>query len=497
VANREFVPAEIRLADLLVTMGREEEAVVSYQRVVSLQPNNYAALVELGMLYDRLCRPVEAERCFRQAMAHVGESNVGESLRDSQSRLGETRPRGEEMRPREAPRELVNSLGMTLADQGRFKEALDSYDQALAISGDKPYPMAHANRAFALLQRGRFAEGWREYEWRWRCPGAGRYRDHLRAPVWDGLSLANRTILIHGEQGLGDEIMFATCYPDIIEQAAKTIITCEPRLERLFRRSFPAATVIAVVRGMEHGWQIPPRMGVDFHVAAGSLPLHLRPSEASFPRQSRLLVPDAAAVARWQERFAALGPGLKIGISWCAGDKAKERRLRSTRLEQWRPLLETVGCHFINLQHGDRAAEIDELQRASNAMLHYWRDADNRNDIDGLAARIAALDLVISVGNANVHLAGALGVPAWSLLPAHGGWRWLADRSDTSWYASVRLFRQAAASDWAGLFLRVRQELLNRLGRTVDQKTMPSIPGPHFAASGGVINDQAQMTKEY
>jgi hypothetical protein len=245
---------------------------------------------------------------------------------------------------------------------------------------------------------------------------------------------------------------------------------------------------------MEHAWQIPPRMGVDFHIAAGSLPLHLRPNEASFPRALRLLVPDADAVACWQDRFAALGPGLKIGISWKAGDKPKERMLRSTRLDQWRPLLEMPGCHFINLQHGDRAAEIDAIAREAGITIHHWRDADNRNDIDGLAARMAALDLVISVGNANVHLAGAVGVPAWSLLPAHGGWRWLAGRSDTLWYPSVRLFRQSAADDWEELFLRVRQELMKHLGRSADQQTMASIARPH--AAFGMTNAEVRMTKQ-
>jgi tetratricopeptide (TPR) repeat protein len=500
-ANRELVEAELRLADVLATTGRDEEAVASYERTISQQPTHYKALVELGMLHDRLCRPADAERCFRQARLECCDSsqlwisngaNLSSANFTSES-SAEKESDDKSSHSTQAPRELINSLGLTLADQGRLEEALHCYDQALAISGDEPYPMAHTNRAFALVQLGRFAEGWREYEWRWRCPGAGRPRDHLRAPAWDGSHLEGRTILIHGEQGLGDEIMFATCYPDIIEQAAKTIISCEPRLERLFRRSFPAATIIAVVRGMEHQWQIPDRTHVDWQVPAGSLPLHLRPDEASFPRRAQLIKPDTAAVTHWRERFDALGPGLKIGISWCAGDKPKERRLRSTRLNQWGPLLETPECHFISLQHGNRSAEIDALKGETGVTVHHWRDADNRNDIDGLAARIAALDLVISVGNANVHLAGALGVPAWSLLPAHGGWRWLAGRSDTLWYASVRLFRQAAAGDWAGLFLRVRQELLNHQRRSADQKTMPNIAGPH-AAFGGMSKDEVRMT---
>jgi hypothetical protein len=393
------------------------------------------------------------------------------------------------------PRELVNSLGLTLADQGRLQEALARYDEALAISGDEPYPNAHANRAFALLQLGRLAEGWREYEWRWRCPGApGRPRDHLRAPVWDGSPLAGRTILIHGEQGLGDEIMFATCFPDVIEQAAQTILVCEPRLGQLFRRSFPTATVLTVVRGTEHQWQIPPRLSVDVQIAAGSLPMHLRPGEASFPRRKSVLIAEPELVARWRDRFAALGPGLKIGISWRAGDKPKERRLRTTRLEQWRPLLETPGAAFINLQHGDCVEEIADVRRACGVTVHHWRDADNRNDVEGLAARMAALDLVISVGNANVHLAGALGVSAWSLLPAHGGWRWLERRSDTPWYPSVRLFRQATANDWDVLFMRVRQELLKRLAQTSEPNSMRTLAGPHWPLAAAMANFQTRMT---
>jgi hypothetical protein len=222
---------------------------------------------------------------------------------------------------------------------------------------------------------------------------------------------------------------------------------------------------------------------VDVQVAAGSLPLHLRQHEGSFPRREAILAADPSLVARWRERFASLGPSLKIGISWRAGDKPKERRVRTTKLEQWRPLLEVPGAAFVNLQHGDCSEEIAALERSCGTTIHHWPGADNRNDIDGLAARMAALDLVISVGNANVHLAGALGVPAWSLLPAHGGWRWLAGRNDSLWYASVRLFRQSRSGDWDGLFVRVRQELLDRLLRTADLKTRRTIPAPHWAAA--------------
>ena len=210
-----FVAAELELANLLATTGREEDAVACYERVVSIEPGNYTAIVELGTLYDRLCRPVEAERCFRQAMAHVGESlssslSLGAEGRDSQQRLGET-----------LPRELVNSLGMTLADQGRLDDAIACYDRALADQRRTNFIRWHARTALSLFcssadspKAGTTTSG------AGNAQMSGRPRDHLRAPVWDGASLAGKTILIHGEQGVGDEIMFASCYSDVIQQAA-------------------------------------------------------------------------------------------------------------------------------------------------------------------------------------------------------------------------------------------------------------------------------------
>jgi tetratricopeptide (TPR) repeat protein len=443
------------LGELLESAGKSDAAVLAYNRVLDIDADHYATLVRLGSLHAHLGQPAEAEHSLRAAL-----------------RLVET-----------PTRELVNSLGATLADQGRLEEALEYYDWALQLSGNQPYPIAHANRAFALLQLGCYAEGWPEYEWRWQCADSGRPRDHLRAPAWDGSPLDGKTILVHGEQGIGDEIMFATCYPDIIQRAAHVVLTCEPRLEKLFRRAFPSATVIAVLRGREHMWQIPLRLRVDYHIAAGSLPLHFRASAECFPIQERLLTADADLVDHWRQRIHNLGDGLKIGVAWRAGEKTKDVRTRSTRLHQWRELLGIPEVHFVNLQHGECADELAALRKDAGIDVHHWLDADNRIDLNGLAARISALDLVISVGNATVHLAGALGVPSWSLLPCHGGWRWRRNSETTPWYRSVRLLRQPRPGDWSGLFAQVRQRLLDLTREHSDELTMRRIPAPHFGSS--------------
>ena len=152
-----------------------------------------------------------------------------------------------------------------------------------------------------------------------------------------------------------------------------------------------------------------------------------------------------------------------MGISWRGGSAAFARRTRSTRLSQWAPLFALPGVSFVNLQYGDCRAELDEAQRELGVTIHDWPDADPLKDLEGLAAEMRALDLVVSIDNATVHLAGALGVPTWVLLPAVAEWRWLLGRDDSPWYSSIRLWRQEYLGAWEPVFTRVAEQLAQRL----------------------------------
>ncbi len=170
--------------------------------------------------------------------------------------------------------------------------------------------------------------------------------DRFAEPRWDGSSLTGRTVVIHAEQGLGDEVLFASCFSDVIRQADQTILICDPRLERLFSRSFPTATVYGWLRRKD--WSpMPLEESVDVQLAAGSLPLYFRNEPSDFPRQARFLIPDPRLLAKWRERVAALGPGLKIGISWRAGGKPLESRKRTIPLDGWSDFFATPGAHFV------------------------------------------------------------------------------------------------------------------------------------------------------
>ena len=486
-----YPAAHFALGQCYLDDQRYEDADACFRQTIALDPNFVAAHQQLGCALQKLGRDAEASVAWRRAL-EIDERDVASlvHLATAERQIGHAREALELLRralaaqPQRA--DLHTLLGSWLQDEGELASAIEEHDKALAIAPD--LAIAHAQRGLALLQWGNYGEGWQEYEWRWRCPHT-RPRNFFAQPRWDGSPLVGKSVLIHAEQGVGDEIMFASCYADVLAAAEQVAITCEPRLERLWQRSFPQARIFAVPRGREHLWRMPADCRPDVQIAAGSLPQFLRKDHADFPRPDHYLLADERLVARWGERFAALGPGLKVGISWRAGELPHDRLRRSAELKLWQPLLEIDGIHFINLQYGDCREELAALAPHTSGTVHHWQDADNLRDLDGLAARIAAVDLVVSVGNTTVHLAGSLGVPTFNLLPQSGGWRWLAGETESPWYRSVRLYRQCRLGDWQELFTRVRQDLLTRQKLTAEVPQMRTIGRPHW-------NQAAAKTKE-
>lgn len=414
--------------------GAVNEAIEIYRAVIARQPDCFEAYVNLGTALDEINSHVDAVACYRRAIA---------------------------LRPQEAA--AHNNLAMALHESGRLNEAIAAYDTACQIA-PRDAEMQF-NRALLLIQTGQFESGWREYEWRWQVPGGPRKRV-LGIPRWNGEPLCGRCLLVHAEQGLGDEIMFASCLPDVIALGARCRLTANPRLAALLTRSFPAATVVAVERGKEDFDAL--AAGADAEIPAGSLPRLLRRTWSEFPRRSSYLVADPQRRTEWVRRFRALGPGLKVGISWRGGRRPVDRQKRSIPLLEWRRLLSIEHAHFINLQYGDYDEEVSQAA-AAGIHLHDWPDADALRDVDGLAAQVSALDLVVSVSNATVHLAGALGIPTRALLPAHTGWRWFHGHEDSPWYPSVRVLRQQEPGDWASVLTRVDREL-NELAQVACQQ---------------------------
>jgi hypothetical protein len=312
-------------------------------------------------------------------------------------------------------------------------------------------------RAVIELKRGNYARGWQDYGV--RAKSKLNVPRPFRFPEWRGESPAGKRVLVYGEQGLGDEIMFASCVPDLLREAGPCVLDCAPRLAELFARSFPSARVF----GTPQRDPAPAWLGavgeVDLQIAIGDLPRRYRRRLEDFPAHHGYLCPDPDKVVHYRQRLAALGPGPKIGLSWRGGTRTSRRDLRSIGLAALAPVVERLPAHWVSLQYTPCADEIAAFRERTGVMVHHWQHAID--DYDDTAALVTALDAVVSVCTAVVHLAGALGRPALVVVPVAAEWRYGAAGEAIPWYPTVRLLRQSHAGEWGDVLDRVLAALGN------------------------------------
>ncbi|MBW3539457.1 MAG: tetratricopeptide repeat protein [Planctomycetes bacterium] len=471
-ADESRVDAWISLGELALSDGRHDEAREAFTRSAELAPDKATAWSGLGIVHAAADRLDEAAACLERAVALVpadalAHYRLGNVLKDLDRALDAERCYRRALDCDPSLVEARINLGVVAVDRGDLSSALAHYDEALCLRSDSADGRFH--RSLALLAAGDYQRGWPEYDSRWDYEGPRR---NLPWPRWQGEPLAGRTLLVHAEQGVGDEILFASCLPDALAAAGRCVIECDRRLVPLFERSFHGAEIVP--RPLNAGSAA--LAGVDAQVAAGDLPRVFRPDVDSFPSIAQFLAADPNRVAEWRRRLAELGDAPKIGISWRGGAQKLVRRRRSTTLEQWLPVFSAADASFISVQYGDCREELEALAAAGGARIHRFDDVEPLRDLDEFAALLSGLDLVISVDNSTVHLAGALGVSVWTLLPFSANWRWLRERDDTPWYPSMRLFRQPVSGEWEPVFARIADELTR--GRRFGERTPSSILHP-------------------
>ncbi|OYD86201.1 tetratricopeptide repeat protein [Azospirillum brasilense] len=350
------------------------------------------------------------------------------------------------LQPESAP--IRNNLSDAHTLCGDPEAALAEAEAALAR--DPALADARLARASALLALGRFAEGWDAWEDRWTaepwCRTAGRFPQ----PLWTGQPLDGGRLLVWGEQGVGDELMFATLLPLLTQSStgetqsstralAGCLLECDARLAPLFARSLPEVEVVPRGRLPDPRLSAP---DIAAQIPSGSLPRLLLRAEEDVRRLRPILAADPA-------RTPVLRRGGRrplVGIAWHTTNP-KWARLRNVPLADLARTLHAVGADMVVLQYGDWAGDVAALT-AEGIAIALPPGLDRKDDLDGLAAQIAATDLVVTIDNATAHLAGALGHPVWLLLSHAPDWRWLVGRDDSPWYPSARLFRQTAAGDW-------------------------------------------------
>ncbi len=484
------VAAALRNATALHEAGRLVEAEHGYRAVLQVDPNNADALHRLGVLASQVGNLAVADQLISGAIAIRGDDaaihfNHAVVLQNANRLDDAVAAYRRAVRLKPNYREAFENLGVALADTGDLKAAKSAYENAIrlgdtsaiarhnfgalardlgdfdsaeenlerALTLNPAYPDAHLKLVQTRLAHGDLAGGLDEFEWRNHAEDSGS-RLPARScplPVYPGGPPGH--ILVEAEQGVGDEVMFASCLAPLLELSERCVVQCDPRLLPLFARSFPEAEFIDSAGGAAAVQSAGP---FDWRLPAGSLPRHFRRTMDDFGDGGAYLTADADSVAAFRERLDALPGKINVGLSWRGGHVARARAARSLSLASFDGLLSDDRYNVINLQYGDHD---DEIREHGDGLVSF-EGIDPLSELDDFSALIQALDVVVSVDNSTVHFAGALGVPAFVLVPTTGEWRWMGnERSDTPWYRSLNLFHQRTYGDWTEALQRLSDAL--------------------------------------
>ncbi|MBI4184662.1 MAG: tetratricopeptide repeat protein [Proteobacteria bacterium] len=422
----EDAETHMNLGVAAAALGETTSARVALERAVALAPASALARLNLGNVLDEAGEGARAKGCFEAALA------IDPSLAEAHS-----------------------NLATLLLHEGDFARAEAHFRRALALAPD--YPEAHNNLAQMKLLQGDFADGWRGAEWRRRTSDYRARLRHVRLPRWQGEPVAGRTLLLWCEQGIGDEVQFVSLVPDLLAAGARVVLEGDRRMSGIYARSFPGIEVVARREPADERCR-----GADiaFQASLEDLLPILRPDPTRIPKPGPYLKADSDRATAMRATYqAGAGDKMLVGLSWRGGTRKSKGAARSTALADWLPVLGQEGIRFVSLQYGPVAEEIARFRAETGLEIVLDPAVDALADMESFFAQVAALDLVISIDNATVHVAGALGRPVWTLLPPVPSWRWLLGRSDCPWYPSMTLVRQREAGAWGPVMAEVAERL--------------------------------------
>jgi tetratricopeptide (TPR) repeat protein len=475
-----------------IEAGRLEEAAEIYRSILSASPTDADMHHVLGLVYAEMSQWTNARGAIETAIQHnplkaLFQRSLGDICRsagdvptalsayeqalrlspddaDTLLNLGNLLHAGDDLQgsmncfakilvTQPGNFQALNNMGKSFYDQGDIDSAIKYYNESLEHAPD--YAEAHFNRAVALLLKGEFLQGWKEYEWRFKRDNAQRVYPHtLRGLRWNGSPFGGERLLVHCEQGFGDVLHFCRYLPMVKALGGTVIVEIQKQLAPLLK-TMPAIDEIALFDP-----HTPPSTRYDRYIPLLSLPMLMKTTFEKLPAHIPYLQADTELTVAWRGRLPA--GGLRVGLVWSGSDTDPQR---ACRLADWHSWWRHGPIRFFSLQKGP-AAEQTNMLGDSQAMVHLGAELADFSDT---AAVIAHLDLVITVDTAVAHLAGAMGKPVWVLLPLVADWRWLQKRSDSPWYPTARLFRQSRRNDWSQVIQEVGAALETLVGTTVEE----------------------------
>jgi len=442
-----FPAALNNLGNALLGLGRADEAVEHYNQVLTLHPADASARFNLGNAQMELGDPATAVDSFQRAVKLDPEDvekhfNLGNALRAS-NRFDDAIASFETAIALD-PGHVAAHCNLAAGYQAteRSEQAAAHLMKATALEPDSAD--LHWNLALALLQSGNMEDGWAEYEWRWQTDSFASQRRNWTAPTWKGENLDGGTLFIHTEQGFGDAIRFCRFVSMAAERVDRLVLECRPQLTRLF------SSIPGVDQAIDLGAEPPAH---DAQISLLSLPYAFGTTLESLPADvPYLALPTDAAPA---SAVVAARDVLKVGFVWAGSPTRQEAELRTCDVTLFEPLIRVPGIQFFSLQVGTEQQQLADLDPTLNVIDL----ADSLRDFADTAATVAALDLIITVDTAVLHLAGALARPVWGLMSQPTGYFWMDNRPDIPWYPSLWMFRQPAPGDWQSVFKEAENAL--------------------------------------
>ena len=453
---------------------RFDEAVEAYHKAIEIQPKFPVALSNLGNTLKQQGNPQAAESSCREAIRlkpdyPTAYNNLGVAL-VAQGRLPESAEVFEKALALLPDDAVTNAnLSASLMRQGKYAEAEEISKKALALNPN--YAEAHKNQGIVWLLLGDFERGWPEYEWRWQCPGCAM--PPYKPPVWDGSSLAGKTILLHHEQGLGDTIQFVRYAPIFANEGARVVVKAQKPLTKLLASCEGIDTLVHDDKDLP---------AFDVHIPMLSVPGRLKTTFENIPARVPYLDAAESLVEVWRERLSQHA-GFKVGIAWQGSPDFHADAQRSIPLSYFHRLAAIPGVQLFSLQKGHGTEQLEDLPEGIE-IEQFGEELDTASGpFMDTAAIMKNLDLMITSDTSVPHLAGALGGPVWVALPLSPDWRWFLERDDSPWYPSMRLFRQRTLADWDDVFDRIASELAAKVGAEPPQRVLPATQ--HDSATDG------------
>jgi tetratricopeptide (TPR) repeat protein len=443
----------------LVDLKAYKEALPLVERALQAGPDDVELLLARSAIHSAQDRLSDAgrllERVYELQPTFHNKGRLAASL-SARCRYEEALALVSSMKE-ERPASARDTLGIkmdALIALGRHDEALPELDALIVNSpNDANYRFL---RASINLLNENFAVGWADYAY--RNLQSTRHLRMLPFPLWEGQPLEGKTIVIAAEQGLGDQVMFASCLPEVLALRPKRlIIEAIDRVAPTLARSFPECEVIATKQDSKLDW-VRDLQDVDYFALIADLPRLFRRRREDFPQHSGYFVPDPARVNHWRAQLDSLDPlrRPRIGVTWRGGMELTRKTVRSMAVTDLQLLTGAIDATWVNLQYGDVGEDL-VLAAAAGMQLAHWPQAIK--DLDEFAALISALDLVVTVCNTTVHYAGAVGKDVWVMAPKVPEWRYGLAFERMPWYPSSRVFRQPQAGDWESVLHAVAEEV--------------------------------------